>query len=203
MPDPTPEITVLLNRAFEGDEPAREEVFRRVYDRLRAIANGPDGARHRQDGTLNVTSLVNETYLKLFTGRSRVWQNRTHFFAVAATAMRHIVVDHARLGLAQKRGVGWTRVAFADELASHGVRPIDIIALDDALSELSALNPRQASIVEMRFYAGMSFKEIADVHDKSTRTIELDWRTARAWLRGRLEGNEGNDHGPDPLPASD
>lgn len=118
------------------------------------------------------------------------WASRAHFFGVAAKAMRRIAIDHARASLAKKRGGDWKRVATDGVAAGAGSDPIDILALDDALSALAELSPRQATIVELRFFAGLSVHETAGVIGRSDRTVELEWRAARAWLKDYLGDGE-------------
>lgn len=179
------DLTLLLNRGSAGDRDAAERAFEQVYRRLKSIARRSDHSTH-PDGTLHPTAVVHEAYVRLFTRASGSWSDRHHFFAVAAKAMRHIVIDQARSSLAKKRGGGWTRVCGEELTATGTLDPITLIMLDDALTELSEMSPRQARITELRFFAGLSVSEVAMVIGKSERTVELDWRTARAWLRDRL-----------------
>ncbi|MEM7754519.1 MAG: ECF-type sigma factor [Planctomycetota bacterium] len=182
--EPT-DLTLLLNRGSAGDRDAAERAFEQVYTRLKAMAGMP-GTAARPGDTLHPTALVHEVYGKLFLGTPGTWNDRRHFFAVAAKAMRHIIIDHARANLARKRGGGWTRVDGGDLDSGDHLDPVTLIMLDDALTELSELSPRQARVIELRFFAGLSVAETASIIGKSDRTIELDWRTARAWLRERL-----------------
>ena len=181
------DLTMLLNRGAQGDTDAADQAFDRVYARLKLIAAGPSGPA-RRDGTLHATALVHEAYARLFRGAGTPWESRAHFFGVAAKAMRRIAIDHARASLAKKRGGEWSRVG-ADRLAAEAsTDPVDVIALDDGRRELAALSPRQAQIVELRFFAGLSVREVAQIVGRSDRTVELDWRAARAWLKSRLDG---------------
>lgn len=184
------DITGLLIRARQGDVGAYHDLYPAVYDRLRAIAGGY--FRHqRPDQTLQATALVHEAYLKLIDQSGADWRDRAHFFAVAAQAMRQILVDHARSRAAAKRGSGWRRVTL-DQVDHEAGRPSDesrmqdVLWLDDALSELSRVAPRQTRIVELRFFAGLSVNEIAEAVGVSPRTVDLDWKLARAWLARRL-----------------
>lgn len=179
------DLTILLNRGSAGDRDAAGRAFEQVYRRLKAIARGSDPST-TADGTLGPTAVVHEAYVRLFAQANSSWNDRNHFFAVAAKAMRHIVTDHARATLAQKRGGGWKRVSGEELVAVGTMDPITLIMLDDALTELAEMSPRQARITELRFFAGLSVSEVATVIGKSERTVELDWRTARAWLRSRL-----------------
>ncbi|MEM1184261.1 MAG: ECF-type sigma factor [Planctomycetota bacterium] len=189
------DLTLLLNQGSAGDRAAAERAFEHVYAKLKAMAGGPSGPGRSGD-TLHPTALVHEVYGKLFSGSPGSWSDRRHFFAVAAKAMRSIVVDHARASLAQKRGGGWSRVAGIELVegsasggsgaSGPGLDSITLVMLDDAMVELAELSPRQARVVELRFFAGLSVSEVAMIIGKSDRTVELDWRTARAWLRTRL-----------------
>ena len=183
------DLTVLLNRGSAGDRDAAEAALEQVYGRLKLMA-GAVGGRGSVDDTLQPTALVHEMYARLFAGAAGSWNDRNHFFSVAAKAMRRIIVDNARKSLAQKRGGGWSRVAGIDLVPSREQDPIQMIMLDDALLELAELHPRQARIVELRFFAGLSVSEVASIIGMSPRTVELDWRTARAWLCSRLESEE-------------
>ncbi|MEM9373978.1 MAG: ECF-type sigma factor [Planctomycetota bacterium] len=183
------DLTLLLNRGSAGDRAAADQAFDQVYARLKAIAGGSSNSV-REGDTLHPTVLVHEAYGRLFSASRSSWNDRRHFFAVAAKAMRHIVIDHARANLASKRGGGWTRVDGGDLAGATPMDPITLIMLDDALTELAGLSPRQARVIELRFFAGLSVSEVATILGKSDRTVELDWRTARAWLRERL-GSDG------------
>jgi RNA polymerase sigma-70 factor, ECF subfamily len=180
------EITKLLITLKDGDRAsAAAKLMPLVYDEFRALA-----ARHlrheRADHTLQPTALVHEAYLRLIDQTRVDWQGRTHFFAVGAQAIRRILVDHARQRKRQKRGGGAGRVALDESVALAPQRAEEILALDEALSKLGQLDSRQAQVVEMRFFAGMSVDEVAGVLGVSKRTIEGDWTMARAWLMREL-----------------
>jgi RNA polymerase sigma-70 factor (ECF subfamily) len=180
------EITKLLITLKDGDRAsAAAKLMPLVYDEFRALA-----ARHlrreRADHTLQPTALVHEAYLRLIDQTRVDWQGRTHFFAVGAQAIRRILVDHARQRKRQKRGGGAGRVTLDDSVALAPQRAEEILALDEALSKLGQLDSRQAQVVEMRFFAGMSVDEVAGVLGVSKRTIEGDWTMARAWLMREL-----------------
>jgi RNA polymerase sigma-70 factor, ECF subfamily len=180
------EITQLLIRLKDGDRAsAAAKLMPLVYDEFRALA-----ARHlrheRADHTLQPTALVHEAYLRLIDQTRVDWQGRTHFFAVGAQAIRRILVDHARQRKRQKRGGGAGRVALDESVALAPQRAEEILALDEALENLAKLDSRQAQIVEMRFFAGMSVDEVAGVLGVSKRTVEGDWTMARAWLMREL-----------------
>jgi len=180
-----PDVTRLLERVNEGDAEARDLLLDVVYDRLRRMA----GARMRSQRpghTLQPTALVHEAWMKLARG-SVDWQNRNHFLAVAARAMRQILINHAEKRSAQKRGGGAHRVTF-DDLAVHVEAPdVDLLALDRALDELAEVDERLAQVVELRYFAGLSVEETAEVLDVSPATVKRDWAYARAWLLERIE----------------
>jgi len=185
------EVTQLLETLRNGDRSALDDLFPLIYRELHALAHRQLAAR-RPGQTLNATALVHEAYLKLV-GQSRaMWQDRQHFFAVAATAMRHIIVDYARHRRALKRG-GNVQPTLLDE-ERMGV-PVDekaeeIIALDTALEHLEGLDERLARVVELRFFGGLSVEETAEVLDVSERTVKRDWRKARAFLYQVLNDSE-------------
>jgi RNA polymerase sigma-70 factor, ECF subfamily len=177
--------TQLLADLHAGNSGAAGELMEIVYPELRRLAASYLAAQ-RADHTLQPTALVHEAFLKLIDQTSPAYSGRAHFFAVAAKAMRHILVDHARAEHAAKRGGGWSRISLDGNLAPSGQSIVDMIALDDALSGLAALDPRQAQIVELRFFGGMTVEEVAQVLGVSRSTVEEDWRMARAWLSRRL-----------------
>lgn len=179
--DRTGDVTVLLRGAREGNREALDRLMPLVYDELRAMARRQIG-REREGHTLHATALVHEAWFKLAGGGFDAG-DRAHFLAIAARAMRQVLVDHARTRDAKKRGGGWARTTLGDADAAVGFRPEEMIALDDALDELE---PRQRQVVEMRFFAGMEEKEIADVLGVTDRTVRRDWVKARAWLYRRL-----------------
>jgi RNA polymerase sigma-70 factor (ECF subfamily) len=178
-------VTQLLEKFEPGDRHAGEQLFADVYAELRALA-----ARYmrgeRQSHTLQPTALVNEAYLKLL-GQTRVdWRGRAHFLGIAAQAMRQILVDHARRRGAAKRGGDRHRIALDDNLVIESNRDVDLLALDDALTKLAKLDPRQAQMIELRFFAGLSVAEAAKVMGMSKRSAEREWTMVRAWLRREL-----------------
>jgi RNA polymerase sigma factor (TIGR02999 family) len=160
-----------------------------VYEELRALAESYL-QRERPDHTLQATALVHEAYMRLVKQEEVEWQSRAHFFAVAAQAIRRILVDHARGHLSAKRGGDRKRVRLDQDLALPEP-DLDLLALDEALEELARLHERQARIVELRFFGGLSLKEVAEYLGLSSRTIDGDWYMARAWLRSKLrEGSQ-------------
>jgi RNA polymerase sigma-70 factor (ECF subfamily) len=179
------DVTQLLVAARDGSRRAADQLLPHVYDELRALAERLM-REERPDHTLQATALVHEVYVKLV-DQSRVqWQDQAHFFAVAAQALRRILVDHARTHDRKKRGAGRASVLLQDELAASYQQQVDIIALDEALAGLAAKHSDHARIVEMRFFAGLTIDEVAAVLGVTTRTVERKWRFARAWLRQAL-----------------
>jgi RNA polymerase sigma factor (TIGR02999 family) len=185
------EITGLLAAARQGDGSATHRLMALVYDELRAMARRQ--LRRRRPGqTITTTALVHETYLKLVDHDGVPWQDRSHFFSVAAVAMRHILVDSARRRVAKKRGGEDVRITL-DELRLGGepdaeARAVEVLAVDRAMSSLAALNERLSQLVELRFFAGLTEEETAEVMGTSERTVRRDWRKARAFLFQALGG---------------
>ena len=179
------DITRLLVLLQRGEKEAEEQLIRAVYPQLRRIA-GHYMRAERPDHTLQPTALVNEAYLQLIGRSNREWGNRSHFFAVAAQAMRRILVDHARQKKAQKRDGGRQRVELLDTIAVSEERLDEILAVDEALKRLAEWDPRQAKVVELRFFGGMSDDEVAEVLGVHSRTVKRDWKVAKAWLNGEL-----------------
>jgi RNA polymerase sigma factor (TIGR02999 family) len=175
------QITLLLGRAVGGDQDALNSLFPLVYNGLRSIAQN-QLRMERKDHTLNATALVHEAYLKLVNQQEVTWQNRVHFFAVAATAMRRILVDYARARQAGKRGGKDVVITLNEEIMSGETRAGQLLELDDALHRLQALHERQSRVVELRFFAGLKEDEIAESLNISVATVKRDWRLARAWL---------------------
>jgi len=183
---PRSHVTRLLDRWRLGDADAADELFALVYDDLRTLARR-QLARLRPGQTLAATALVHEAYLKFAERSAPAVVDRHHFLAVAARAMRLIVIDHIRRRQAQKRDDGGGGVlAHSAEVARPEMVPIDLIAMNEALEELAALDARQAQVVELRFFGGLELKEIAAVLDTSERTIKRDWQRARAFLHASL-----------------
>ncbi len=183
------EATQILQQLREGDDSAADRLLPLVYDDLRALAHKyfrGDGARH----TLQPTALVHEVFVRLVHQPGSAWQDRAHFFAVCARAMRAILTDYARRKRAAKRGGGWNRVAVEPLAGANQPDPIDALALSDALEELATLNEHHAQLVELRFLAGLTTAEIADVLQCSESSVERQWRAVRAWLSRRLQTAE-------------
>ncbi len=178
-------VTMILNRVRSENDSAVRELMPLVYNELREIA-ASFLKRERPDHTLQATALVHEAFVKMVNQRDIAWQNRAHFFAVAAQAIRRILVDHARTHGRKKRGGDCRRMHLDDDLAWTGRHDLDLLALDEALAKLAELDPRQARIVELRFFGGLTLKDAAAVLDVSPRTVDGDWSMARAWLRREL-----------------
>lgn len=180
------DVTALLLAWGRGEAEAREKLIPLVYAELRRLAAGAMAAE-RKDHTLEPTALVHETYLKLIRQPDVPWQNRAHFFGVASRLMRQILVDHARAHGAEKRGGGKPRLTLDSALAAAaGGNEVELLALDDALTELSRLDETQGRVVEMRFFGGLSVSETAEALGVSPATVKRDWAVARAWLFRRL-----------------
>lgn len=177
-------VTQLLRRARAGDSEAASVLMPLVYRELHALAERKMRFE-RPNHTLQPTVLVNEAYLQLLNLDHLDCQNKSHFFALASNIMRRVLVDHARSAKAAKRPGSHQQVELTSQL-QVSVESIDILALNNALEELAAFDKRQAQVVEMRFFAGLSFEEIAEVLDISVRTAKRDWSIARAWLHGEL-----------------
>lgn len=185
MNDHTSRVTSLLRAWGEGDAGARDDLLPLVYAELRVQATRYMG-RERRDHTLQPTALVHEAYLRLI-GQARVsWQNRAHFFGIAAEMMRRILVDHARKHQAAKRPGAAMKVAWDDRIGSTPPVDCELLMLDRALGELAALDPRQARVVELRYFGGLSEQEAAEVLTVSRATVTRDWNVARAWLFRRM-----------------
>ena len=175
------EVTSLLLELKRGNKEAEGLLIPLVYKELRRIA--AKYIRRESPGhSLQATALVHEAYIRLINIREVDWQSRSHFFAVSATLMRRILVDHARAIHARKRGSGWDPVSLNEALLPSPERAPEILALDEALNKLASFDERQSKIVELRFFAGMSEDEAASVLGISARTVKRDWRIAKAWL---------------------
>lgn len=177
---PTPDVTQLLSQWTDGDPRALDALLPLVYDELRRLARSYL-QRERSDHTLQSTALVHEAYLRLV-DQNVSWQNRAHFFGIAAQMMRRILVDHARGRNSAKRGEGVCKVTLDEEIARAGQRDLDVIALDEALTNLARFDPQQSRIVELRFFAGLSIEDTSEILKISPATVKRDWAMAKAWL---------------------
>lgn len=190
-----PVVTELLHRASSGDSVAVRELFPVVYEQLKAIAAARLAIRS-PGHSLQATALVHEAYLKLVSGSagdSIGFASRAQFFAAASRSMRNILVDHARARLADKRGGGNMGVQLADHLGGKDVDPAQILELHELLNALETHDQRKASIVAMRFFGGMTGDEIAAVLGTTPRTVDREWRYARAWMQARWEGTSSGE----------
>jgi len=192
METSAPSVSQLLQRWSEGDRGALDQLTPLIYEELRRMARrymNQQPAGH----TLQATALIHEAYLRLVGQEAKHWENRAHFFGVAAQAMRHILVDHARARKMAKRGGGAHQVSLDEALTIGPERGDDLVALNDALDALAALDQRQRQIVELRFFGGLSEEEIGEVLKVSTRTVRSDWRLARSWLLRELDRGKRDD----------
>jgi len=184
---PPDEVTRLLEHCSNGDRAAFDRLVPVVYEDLRRIAHRRL-AGERPDHTLNTTAVVHEAYLHLINQATATWQNRVHFFAVAARVIRNVLIDYARARATGKRGAGALRIPLREDLdGGHEPETIELLALDEALRELSNLDPRLERIVEYRFFGGMTMKDTAEAMGISLRTAERDWTRAKAHLYRSLE----------------
>jgi RNA polymerase sigma factor (TIGR02999 family) len=179
------DVTGLLAKWSAGDKQAEEDLFRLVHQELRRIARRYV-LRSPRGQTLQTTAVVNEAYVRLVGQQGSSFQDRAHFFAVSAKAMRHILIDAARARASAKRGGGLGRVTFDEASVAPPEKSSDLLALDDALAGLTEEYPRRSQVVELRYFAGMTNDQIAEVLQVSPATIERDWRYARAWLHQKL-----------------
>ena len=179
------QITVLLEQWGRGDQQALEQLTPLVYSELHRLAS-QYLRRERLDHTLQSTALVNEAYLKLAGQHSMRWQNRAHFFGIAAQLIRRILVDYARSRYAEKRGSSAPKLSLEEITEAPPVRDLDLIALDDALEDLAKIDARQSRVVELRFFAGLSVEETAEILQLSPATVKREWTAAKAWLFRQL-----------------
>lgn len=184
------QLAEALRLQAAGGPSAAERLLPLVYDRLRALA-GRYLRGERPDHTLQPTALVHEAYVRMIDVKRIDWAGKTHFFAMAARQMRRILVEHARAVGAQRRGAGRRRVEMEDHLAVTAERSLEVLMLEEALSQLAARHERQAHVAELRLFGGMSVDETAQALGVSQRTVKRDWRVARAWLARAMSGEEG------------
>lgn len=180
------EVTVFLKAWSGGDREAADRLMMLVYDEMRRLA-ASYLRQQRSDHTLQPTALVHEAYMKLIDVSQVNWQDRAHFFAVAAQTMRHILVDHARAVAADKRGGGAQKITLNEAVSfSNQPQNVDLLALDEALQKLAEQDAMQSRIVELRFFGGLTVEETAEVLRISPATVKREWSTARAWLFRRM-----------------
>jgi RNA polymerase sigma factor (TIGR02999 family) len=187
--DDRSQVTELLKQWTAGRQDALDQLIPRIYSELRKLASSYL-RRERADHSLQPTALVHEAFLKLVDQHAVQWQNRAHFFGIAAQAMRRILVDHARAHAAEKRGSGERPVAIDDNLPGGAVVDINVIALDEALCKLAALDLQQSSIVELRYFGGLTMRETAEALRISPATVGRDWTVAKAWLYAELKAGD-------------
>ena len=181
----------MVERASAGDERAASRLMPLVYDELRRLARGYL-RRERRPQTIQATALVHEAYLRLARDKKQNWRGRTHFLAIAAIAMRQILVERARAKAASKRGGSRARVTLNEALVADDGRPAQLVALDSALTRLARTAPQRARIVELRFFGGLTIEETADALGVSPATVKRSWTLARAWLQREMrEGDPG------------
>src|SRR6266699_1140631 len=184
-PPSTNEVTQLLLAWSDGDQAALDKLTPLVYEELRRMAHRYMN-RERPGHTMQTTALVNEAYIRLVNRKNVHWENRAHFFAIAAQLMRTILVDHARSHAYQKRGGGSRNITLDEAMVVSQQRAAEVVALDEALKELAAIDPQQSRIVELRFFGGLTIEEIAEVLGLSPATIKREWSPAKAWLYHEL-----------------
>ncbi len=182
------DVTALLLKWTQGDEAALEQLMPLVYEELRRMAR-QCLRRERTGHTMQTTTLVHEAYLRLVDAGRVPWQDRGHFFAIAARLMRRVLVDDARKRNYQKRGAGLTRISLDEAMVLTPERDAEVIALDEALDRLTQFAPRKCEVVELRFFAGLSVEETAAALRVSTDTVKREWRTAKLWLLHELTGD--------------
>ncbi len=186
MPDASANVTQLLAQLRAGDREVLDDLFPLVYDELRRRAHYQ--LRGERPGhTLSTTALVHEAYFKLVDHHAVDWEDRSHFYAVAAHAMRQVLIDRARKRSAQKRGGDAPKLSLEDVTPAAPAHPTVLLALDAALRKLEQMDPRQGQIVECRFFAGYTIQETADILDVSPSTVKRDWRTAKAYLAYEMQ----------------
>jgi RNA polymerase sigma factor (TIGR02999 family) len=189
----SPEITCLLQAWSDGDARAEEHLWPLVYDELRQMAAHFLRAERRQH-TLQSTALVHEAYVRMVDQRSVRWQDRCHFFAIAARMMRRVLVDHARARSAVKRGEEPFLIGIGSNEPAADAPACEVVAIDEALTSLERIDREKASIVELRFFAGLSGDEIAELLGCSRKTVQRNWLAAKAWLYRELERGISDDH---------
>ena len=187
---PSSVVTQLLNNWREGDRKALDALLPLVYDELHRLAHF-QLRKERPDHTLQSAALVHEAYLRLAGGTAPQWESRSHFFGIAAQLMRQILVDYARRHGAAKRGGSVCKVSLEDAMVAAKKIDLDVVALDDALQALEAIDARQARVVELRFFSGLSLDEISTVMEIAPATVQRDWTAARAWLHREMS-RKGN-----------
>jgi len=183
------DVTVLLQAWTEGDEDALAKLTPMIYEEMRRLARHYM-ARERSSPTLETGAILNEAFLRLVHWKNARWQNRSHFYGLAAQMMRRVLVDHARSRRYSKRGGGMRPVSLDEAIVVTPERSSDLVALDDALVRLASVDERKSQVVELRFFGGLSVEETAEVLNVSPFTVARDWTLAKAWLQRELSGKE-------------
>jgi RNA polymerase sigma factor (TIGR02999 family) len=191
MDSSQPDVTALLSELTQGNQGAAEKLIPLVYDELKRLARAYM-RRERADHTLQTTALVHEAYLRLVRQQAVNWQSRSHFFGIAAQLMRRILIDHARGHLREKRGGAKKVLPLNEALVFSPEHSEELVKLDEALEHLSAIDPRQGKIVELRFFGGLSVEETSEFLGISPKTVKRDWAVAKAWLHGELRHSDGD-----------
>ena len=188
------DVTLLLKRYSNGDQDALAQLIPKIYDELHRLASSYRQGE-RIDHTLQTTALVHEAYLRLVDQRQVQWNNRKHFFAVAAQMMRRILIDHARKHVSLKRGGSFARIPLEQAAVFFREQPRELIAVDELLTRLASLDPQGSRIVELRFFAGLSVEETADVMGLSSAKIRREWSVAKAWFMREMDKLDSNEPG--------
>jgi len=195
MEPPATDVTLLLKRVSSGDEQALAQLIPQIYDELRRLASSYLYGE-RPDHTLQTTDLVHEAYLRLVDQKHVEWNNRNHFFGVAAQMMRRILVDHARKHVSLKRGGSFARISLEQAAVFSRGRPRELIVVDELLKRLASLDPQGCRIVELRFFAGLSLEKTAEVTGLSTAKVRREWSATKAWLMREMSRSSSNEpHG--------
>jgi RNA polymerase sigma-70 factor, ECF subfamily len=190
MADVVGEVTQLLQSARKGDKGAESDLIRLIYPQLQRIAR-QKMRRERWDHTLQSTALVHEAYLRLVAQQGEDWETRTQFLAIAANLMRQVLIDHARARRRHKRGGGEVRTTLDENIPDSDLKVVEVIALNECLTRLAKIDPRQVQIVDLLFFGGLSVDEIARHLGLSTKTVRRDWQVAKAWLYRELRRSDG------------
>jgi RNA polymerase sigma-70 factor (ECF subfamily) len=194
MEPPATDVTLLLKRYSSGDQDALAQLIPKIYDELRRLASSYL-QRERLDHTLQTTALVHEAYLRLVDQKQVQWNNRNHFFAVAAQMMRRILIDHARKHVSLKRGKSFTRISLDEAAVFSREKPRELLVVDELLTRLASLDPQESRIVELRFFAGLSLEETAEVMGLSTAKVRREWTVAKAWFTREMEKLSSDESG--------
>ena len=188
LPAPPDDLVQVVERASRGDEQALSQLMPLVYEELRRLARGYVNRERAQ--TLQPTALVHEVYMRLLKDKKKDWRTRAHFVAIAALSMRQILIERARARAAEKRGGDRARVTLDEGLIATDSDTVDLLVVDAALTRLAEINPRQARLVELRFFGGLTVEESAEALRVSVATVKRDWAVAKAWLQREISRGE-------------